>query len=107
MEISMPKSAKKSSARSSPKPLSAARRKPSQEPARPTAPRSGGVSKEIATSKQTQLIAMLQSAPGATIAAMMQQTNSLLIALSVLMRFPQSDSRPFAVCIDEYYTRGL
>jgi hypothetical protein len=70
----MPKSAKKSSARSSPKPLSAARTKPSQEPARPTAPRPGGVSKEIATSKQTQLIAMLQSAPGATIAAMMQQT---------------------------------
>jgi hypothetical protein len=55
----------------------------------------------VATSKQAQVIAI------ATIAAMMQQTNSLLIALSVLMRFPQSDSRPFAVCIDEYYTRGL
>ena len=78
MEISMPKSAKKSEspARSSSKSKSpnAVVTKPLQEPARPTAPRSGGVSKKIATSKQAQVIAMLQSASGATIAAMMQQT---------------------------------
>ena len=74
----MPKSAKKSEspARSSSKSKSrnTVVTKPLQEPARPTAPRSGGVSKEIATSKQAQVIAMLQSASGATIAAMMQQT---------------------------------
>ena len=66
----------KSPARSSSKSKSpnAVVTKPLQEPARPTAPRSGGVSKEIATSKQAQVIAMLQSASGATIAAMMQQT---------------------------------
>ena len=74
----MPKSAKKakSPARSSSKTQSpnAVVTKPLQEPAQPTAPRSGGVSKKIATSKQAQVIAMLQSASGATIAAMMQQT---------------------------------
>ena len=45
-----------------------------QEPAQPTAPRTEGVPKEIASSKQAQVIAMLRSASGATIAAMMQQT---------------------------------
>ena len=70
----MPKSAKKSPARPSPKSPSAARTKPLQEPAQPTAPRSDGVSKKIATSKQAQVIAMLQSTSGATIAAMMQET---------------------------------
>ena len=74
----MPKSAKKakSPARSSSKTQSpnAVVTKPLQEPAQPTAPRSGGLSKKIATSKQAQVIAMLQSASGATIAAMMQQT---------------------------------
>src|SRR6476646_540311 len=78
MEISMPKSAKKakSPARSSSKTQSpnAVVTKPLQEPARPTAPRSGCISKKIAASKQAQVIAMLQSASGATIAAMMQQT---------------------------------
>jgi hypothetical protein len=78
MEISMLQPAKKSKspARSSSKSKSpnAVVTKPLQEPARPTAPRSGEVSKEIATSKQAQVIAMLQSASGATIAAMMQQT---------------------------------
>ena len=70
----MPKSAKKSPTRPSPKSPSATRTKPLQEPAQPTAPRSTGVSKKIASSKQAQVIAMLQSASGATIAAMMQQT---------------------------------
>jgi hypothetical protein len=78
MEISMPKSAKKakSPARSSSKTQSpnAVVTKPLQEPAQPTAPHSGCISKKIATSKQAQVIAMLQSASGATIAAMMQQT---------------------------------
>jgi hypothetical protein len=77
MEISMPKPAKKSKspARSSsktksPHPLLT---KPLQ-PSAQHAPDSAGVSKKIATSKQAQVIAMLQSAAGATIAAMMQQT---------------------------------
>ena len=74
----MPKSAKKakSPARSSSKTQSpnAVVTKPLQEPAQPTAPHSGCISKKIATSKQAQVIAMLQSASGATIAAMMQQT---------------------------------
>ena len=74
----MPKPAKKfkSPARSSSKSKSpnAVVTKPLQEPAQPTVPRSGGVSKKIATSKQAQVIAMLQSASGATIGAMMQQT---------------------------------
>jgi len=76
MEIPMPNPAKKSKspARSSSKSPNAAVREPLQEAAQPTAPRSGGVSKKIATSKQAQVIAMLQSASGATIAAMMQQT---------------------------------
>ena len=72
----MPKPAKKSKspARSSSKSPNDVMTKHLQEPAQPTAPRSGGVSKKIATSKQAQVIAMLQSASGATIAAMMQQT---------------------------------
>ena len=70
----MPKSAEKSPARPSPKSPFVARTKPLQEPAQPTAPRSAGGLKKIASSKQAQVITMLQSAPGATIAAMMQQT---------------------------------
>ena len=74
----MPKSAKKSEspARSSSKSKSrnTVVTKPLQEPAQPTAPRSAGGLKKIASSKQAQVITMLQSAPGATIAAMMQQT---------------------------------
>ena len=74
----MPKSAKKSEspARSLSKPKSAHAvvTRPLREPAQPNALDSGEVSKKIATSKQAQVIAMLQSASGATIAAMMQQT---------------------------------
>ena len=72
----MPKSAKKSKspAGSSSKSPNTVVIKPLQEPAQPTAPNSGGASKEIAASKQARVIAMLQSASGATIAAMMQQT---------------------------------
>ena len=72
----MPKPAKKSKspARSSSKSPNDVMTRFLPEPAQPTAPRSGGVSKKIATSKQAQVIAMLQSASGATIAAMMQQT---------------------------------
>ena len=77
-EIPMPKPAKKSKspARSSSKskPPNVAGTRPLQEPAQPTATHSGGVSKKIATSKQSQVIAMLQSASGATIAAMMKAT---------------------------------
>jgi hypothetical protein len=78
MEIPMPKPTKKpkSPARSSSKskPLNAAVTKPLPETAQSTAPRSGGVAKMIATSKQAQVVAMLQSASGATIAAMMNAT---------------------------------
>ena len=77
MEIPMPKPTKKSTspARSSSKSApNAAATKPLPEPAQPTAPRSGGAAKKIATSKQAQVIAMLQSASGATIAAMMEAT---------------------------------
>jgi hypothetical protein len=76
MEIPMPKPAKKfkSPVRSSSKSPNAVMTKPLQEPAQPTAPRSGGVLKKVATSKQAQVIAMLQSTSGATIAAMMKAT---------------------------------
>jgi hypothetical protein len=78
MEILMPKPAKKfkSFANSSSKAKfpHAVVAKPLQEPAQPTAPRSERVLKKVASSKQAQVIAMLQSASGATISAMMQQT---------------------------------
>ena len=78
----MPKPAKKSKspARTSSKSKSphAVVTRPLQEPAQPTAPRSGGVSKKIANSKQALVIAMLQSASGATIAALSGSTSSLL-----------------------------
>jgi hypothetical protein len=76
MEIPMPKPAKKSKspARSLSKPPNAAATKPLPEPAQPTAHHSGGDAKKGATSKQAQVIAMLQSASGATIAAMMKAT---------------------------------
>jgi uncharacterized protein DUF3489 len=76
MEISMPKSAKKSKspARSSSKSPNAVVTGRLLESAQPTALRTGGVAKKIAASKQAQVIAMLKSASGATIAAMMQQT---------------------------------
>jgi hypothetical protein len=75
----MPRPAKKSFskfARSSSKSKfpNVAGTRPLQEPAQPTATHSGGVSKKIATSKQSQVIAMLQSASGATIAAVMKAT---------------------------------
>jgi len=74
----MPKPAKKSKSTASSsskfKSSNAVVTKPLQEPAQPTAPRSGGAAKKIATSKQAQVIAMLQSASGATIAAMMEAT---------------------------------
>jgi hypothetical protein len=75
----MPRPAKKSFskfARSSSKSKfpNVAGTRPLQEPAQPTAAHSGGISKKIATSKQSQVIAMLQSASGATIAAVMKAT---------------------------------
>ena len=71
----MPRPAKKSKSPTSSsrsKSANAAVTKPSQEPALPTATHSGGGSKKIVTSKQSQVIAMLQS--GATIAAVMKAT---------------------------------
>jgi hypothetical protein len=75
----MRKPAKKSSSKfarssSKSKPPNVAGTRPLQEPAQPTATHSGGISKKIATSKQSQVIAMLQSASGATIAAVMKAT---------------------------------
>lgn len=69
----MPKPAKKSAKKPSPKSKPA--RATTTKPAQPLATRSGAGKKAEATSKQARVIAMLQSPAGTTISAMMQATS--------------------------------